>query len=172
MLNQIILIGRLGDDPESHTSGGKHRVRLSIATDRKWTAEDGTKKEDTQWHRVTVWGKQADACANYLGKGRLVNVIGRMQYSKYVKEGVTHYSSEVIADSVKFLDRPPEKDNSRPARDEKPYGRDERPDDQPWPQDDGPDRGPDRDPPPRRDERSEGRRDDRGDRRDRDRDRR
>ena len=71
-LNKVFLIGRLGRDPEMrYTASGQAVATLSVATDESYKAQDGQKVEKTEWHRVIVWGKQAEFCANYLSKGRL-----------------------------------------------------------------------------------------------------
>ena len=72
-LNKAILIGRLGRDPEMrYTPSGQPVANFSIATDETYTGKDGQKVEKTEWHRIVVWGKQAEFCGNYLAKGRLV----------------------------------------------------------------------------------------------------
>jgi hypothetical protein len=80
MINKVILIGNLGADPElRYTTGGSAVADLRLATSRKWTAKDGAAKEETEWHRVVVWGKQAETCKEYLSKGRQIYVEGRFR---------------------------------------------------------------------------------------------
>lgn len=104
MLNKYMIIGNLGQDPE-HTKldSGTSVCRLSVATNRKWKNKDGELQEETTWHRVTVWGNQADACAEYLKKGRQVYVEGRFQSREYEKEGEKRWSAECVAERVVFL---------------------------------------------------------------------
>lgn len=103
MLNKAMIIGHLGADPElKYTGGGTAVCRLSVATSRKFKKHDEL-VEETEWHRVTVWGKQAEACSRYLAKGRQVYVEGRLRTSKYEQDGVTKYSTEIVAENVKFL---------------------------------------------------------------------
>jgi len=104
-VNKVILIGNLGRDPElRHTQKGTPVCRLNIATTRTWFNKDTqTKQEETEWHRVSVWGKQAEMCDKYLSKGRSCYIEGRLQTSKYEQDGVTKYSTEIIADAVQFL---------------------------------------------------------------------
>jgi len=84
--------------------GGGSVCSLSLATTRAWKDKDtGEKREETEWHRVTVFGKQGEACAKFLAKGRQVYVEGRLRTSSYEKEGQKHYSTEVVADDVQFL---------------------------------------------------------------------
>jgi len=104
-VNKVILIGHLGADPEMrYTSAGKPRCKLSVATNRRWTDGEGQKKEETAWHRVTVFGRQAENCQAYLHKGQQAYIEGRLQRSSYLdKEGVKRYSTDIIAVRVVFL---------------------------------------------------------------------
>jgi len=103
-LNEVMLIGNLGDTPElKKTDKGLEYTKLSIAT--REVGKD--KKEMTEWHKVTVWGKHAANCALYLKKGSLAFVEGKLKTSKYEKNGVTHYSTEIIASDVQFLSTNP-----------------------------------------------------------------
>ncbi|MCJ7736196.1 MAG: single-stranded DNA-binding protein [Anaerolineae bacterium] len=79
MYQKIIIVGNLGGDPEMrYTSSGQAVTNLSVATSRRWTGQDGQSHDETVWWRVSVWGKQAEACKNYLAKGRQVLVEGRI----------------------------------------------------------------------------------------------
>lgn len=99
MLNKIQIIGRLGHDPESVLlPDDTLTVKLRIATNRNVKDE-----VETTWHRVVVWGKLAATCANYLKKGHLAYVEGRMNYREYDKDGETRVSPEIIAETIKFL---------------------------------------------------------------------
>lgn len=105
--NKIVIVGRLGQDPDSKfTPGGKQTTKMSVATDRKFTNAAGEKVEQTDWHNVVTWGKLAEVCNNYLAKGRLVLVEGRQTNRKYEDQsGATKYYSEIVADTVLFLDK-------------------------------------------------------------------
>ena len=107
MYLKIILIGRLGRDPElRYTQSGQPVTNLSVATSRRWTdRESGEPREETTWFRVTVWGKQAETCNEYLSKGSQVLVEGdRIQPSPYLnKEGEPAASLEMTAWTVRFL---------------------------------------------------------------------
>ena len=105
MINKVILIGNLGADPElRYTSGGSAVADLRVATSRRWTAKDGTAKEETEWHRVVVWGKQAESCKEYLSKGRQIFIEGRLQTRQWEdRDGNKRYTTEVVAETVKFL---------------------------------------------------------------------
>jgi single-strand DNA-binding protein len=104
-VNKVILIGNLGRDPEMrYTQGGTAVATLNIATTRVYTNKSNDRVEETEWHRVTVWSKQAESCNQYLSKGRQVYIEGRLQTRSYDdKDGVKKYSTEVVADQVLFL---------------------------------------------------------------------
>jgi single-strand DNA-binding protein len=105
-VNKVILIGNLGRDPELRvTQGGQPMCKLSVATTRKYTRRNTNEQvEETEWHRVVVWGKTAEHCNNYLSKGRQVYVEGRLQTRSYEdKDGVKKWSTEIVADTVQFL---------------------------------------------------------------------
>jgi len=104
-VNKVILVGNLGADPKAEsTKAGTSVTRLSMATSRSFTNKANERVEETEWHRVSVWGKSADACAKYLSKGSKVYVEGRLQTSSYEQDGVKKWSTEIIANDVQFLD--------------------------------------------------------------------
>lgn len=107
MVNKVILIGNLGKDPEvRYTTGGQAVANLRIATSRSWTdKQSGQKKEETEWHDVEVWGKQAEQCGEYLAKGRQVYVEGRLKTDSWddKQTGQKRSRVKVVADSVRFL---------------------------------------------------------------------
>ena len=107
MVNKVILIGNLGKDPEvRYTQGGQAVANLRIATSRSWTdKQSGQRKEETEWHDVEVWGKQAEQCGEYLAKGRQVYVEGRLKTDKWQDKqtGQERSRVKVVADSVRFL---------------------------------------------------------------------
>jgi len=104
-VNKVIVVGNLGADPElKHTQGGTAVCKLSVATTRTWTNQQtNEKQQETEWHRITVWGKSAENCEKYLAKGRQVYVEGRLRTSSYEKDGVKHWSTEIVAEQVQFL---------------------------------------------------------------------
>jgi single-strand DNA-binding protein len=104
-VNKVILLGNLGRDPElRHTGSGKAVATLNLATTDSWTDQSGERQERTEWHRVVVWGRPAESCAQYLKKGRQVFIEGRIQTRKWQdQEGKDRYSTEVVADRVQFL---------------------------------------------------------------------
>jgi single-strand DNA-binding protein len=105
MVNKVILVGNLGQDPETrHTNGGNSVTTLRLATTEKFKDRDGAMQERTEWHTVIVWGKQGEACGKHLTKGRQVYVEGRLTTRKWQdKEGKDRYTTEVIGDNVRFL---------------------------------------------------------------------
>ncbi|PRQ02372.1 Single-stranded DNA-binding protein [Enhygromyxa salina] len=105
-VNKVILIGNLGRDPElRYTQSGSPVANLSVATTRKWRNKQTNELvEETEWHRISVFGQQAEHCNNYLSKGRQVYVEGRLRTRSYDdKDGIKRYSTEVVADTVQFL---------------------------------------------------------------------
>ena len=102
---QIVLVGNLGTDPEmKYTASGVAVAKMPVATNRRWSDGEGETKEETTWFRVVVFGKQAEACHQYLEKGRQVLVEGRISTSQYEdKDGITRYGWEVVASTVRFL---------------------------------------------------------------------
>jgi single-strand DNA-binding protein len=106
MLNKAMLIGRLGKDPElSYTQSGTARCRFSLATSEKYRDNNGEMKEDTEWHNVIVWGKQAENCEKYLQKGRLVHIEGKITTRSWEDQqsGQKKYITEIKAHRVTFL---------------------------------------------------------------------
>ena len=103
-VNKVILIGNLGADPElKYTPSSRALCNLRIATTDVFKDKGGQRQERTEWHRVTVWGDQAENCSKYLSKGRSVYVEGRLQTRSYDKEGQKHYATDVVAERVVFL---------------------------------------------------------------------
>ena len=107
MLNKVMIIGRLGRDPElRYTQSGSPVASLNIATDESYTDREGNKVDRTEWHRVSVFQRQAETCANYLAKGSLVFVEGSLQTRKWQdQQGQDRYTTEIKAQRVQFLDR-------------------------------------------------------------------
>lgn len=104
-VNKVILIGRLGQNPEIRfTPSGAAVANFSVATNETWLDKAGQKQERTEWHRVVVWGKLAELCGQYLSKGRQAYVEGRMQTRQWQdKDGQTKYTTEVQAQTIQFL---------------------------------------------------------------------
>lgn len=107
-VNKVILIGNLGADPEKRYLGSGQAVcNLRMATSERWTDKQGNKQERTEWHRVVVYGPQAENCEKYLAKGRQVYVEGSIRTRQWEdQQGNTKYTTEVIAQRVQFLGGP------------------------------------------------------------------
>lgn len=131
-VNKVILIGNLGRDPEvRYMPSGDAVANLNLATTEKWKDKSGEMQEQTEWHRVAFFGRQAEICGEYLRKGSAVYVEGRLQTRKYTdKEGVERYTTEIRGDRMQMLggraggggdampremDPPPQGSSARPA---------------------------------------------------------
>jgi single-strand DNA-binding protein len=103
----MIAIGNLGSEPEMHfTPGGRPVTSFNIATNWRFTTAEGERKEETEWFAVVTWGKLAELCNQYLTKGRLVYVEGRLRSHTWDgQDGQKHHRNEIVADKVSFLDR-------------------------------------------------------------------
>lgn len=104
-VNKVILVGNLGADPElKYTSSNRPVCNLSVATNETYKDKSGQKQEKVEWHRVTVWGDQAENCSKFLAKGRSVYLEGRLQTRSWDdKDGQKRYATEIVADRVVFL---------------------------------------------------------------------
>ena len=103
-MNRVTLIGNLGQDPEfRYTLSGTALAKFSLATSRKFTDRDGQKQEKTEWHRIVVWRKLAEVCGQYLTKGEKVMIEGRIEYGSYERDGVKHYTTDIIAENMEML---------------------------------------------------------------------
>lgn len=106
MINKVILVGRLGKDPEvRYTPDGTMVTNFNLATDENYKDKSGEKVQKTEWHRIVTFGKLAEICGNYLVKGKLVFIEGKIQTRSWDdKEGVKRYSTEIVANDMKMLD--------------------------------------------------------------------
>jgi single-strand DNA-binding protein len=113
-INKVILVGRLGRDPEvRYFQDGTAVCNFSIATSDEWTDKNtGEKREKTEWHRITGFRKLAEMCGRYLSKGRQVYVEGKLQTRSWEQDGQTRYVTEIIADKVEFLGGRDNSDNN------------------------------------------------------------
>ena len=100
-LNRVMLLGNLGADPELiATAGGQAVLKLRLATTESYVDKNQVRQERTEWHRVTIFGKRAEALAKFLQKGAKVFIEGRLQTSSYEKNGEKRYSTDIIATNV------------------------------------------------------------------------
>jgi single-strand DNA-binding protein len=106
-VNKVIIIGRLGQDPEvKYLADGTAVCRMSVATSEKWTdKQTGEKKETTEWHRVNLWRRLAEIAGEYLRKGSQCYVEGKLQTRSWEKDGEKRYSTEIVANSIQLLDK-------------------------------------------------------------------
>jgi len=104
-VNKAILIGRLGKDPDlRYTPGGKAVASFSLATTERWSNPEGQKQENTTWHNIVAWGKQAETMKEYLVKGKEVYIEGRISNRSYDdKDGNKRYISEVVVQNFSFI---------------------------------------------------------------------
>jgi single-strand DNA-binding protein len=105
-VNKVLLIGRLGQDPElKYTPSGSAVTNFSIATTESWNDKSGQKQERTEWHRIVVWGKLAELCNQYLAKGRQAFIEGALQTRSWDDQasGQKRYTTEINARNVQFL---------------------------------------------------------------------
>jgi single-strand DNA-binding protein len=105
-MNKMMVIGNLGGDPEMrYTPSGQAVTNFNVATNYKYTTADGESREETEWFRVSAWGRLAETCNQYLAKGRKVYVEGRLKSRTYeTRDGQTRFSNEINATDVKFID--------------------------------------------------------------------
>ena len=106
-VNKVILIGNLGRDPElRYTASGQGVANFTLATNERWRDKDGNNQERTEWHRIVVWGKTAENCAQYLQKGRSAYVEGRLQTREWEdRDGNKRRTTEVTAQQLLMLGR-------------------------------------------------------------------
>lgn len=102
-VNQVTLLGNVGNAPEFKTAGNTSIATVSLATSYKRKDKDGNAIEKTEWHRVTFFGKVAEIVRDYVRKGAKIFVQGRIEYGSYEKEGVKHYTTDIIADQLSLL---------------------------------------------------------------------
>jgi single-strand DNA-binding protein len=104
-VNKVILVGRLGRDPETrYTSGGQAVANFSVATDESYKDKNGERQKRTEWHKIVVWGKQAEIAQQYLKKGSLIFIEGRIQSREWQdKEGQKRTSFEIVASNFRML---------------------------------------------------------------------
>jgi single-strand DNA-binding protein len=106
MVNKVILIGNLGRDPEVRsTPSGQPVANFTLATSRRWRDKNGQKQEQTEWHQVVVWGKQAEIAGQYLTKGKQIYLEGRLQTRSWddKNSGEKRYRTEVICENFQML---------------------------------------------------------------------
>jgi single-strand DNA-binding protein len=134
-VNKVILVGNLGRDPEMrYLPSGAAVANFSIATSEMWQdKESGEKKEKTEWHRIVAFGRLGEICGEYLSKGKQVYIEGRLQTRSWEKDGVTRYTTEIVASAMQMLGaRDAVADSPRPPSNE--YGQQPQQPSQPFPE--------------------------------------
>lgn len=112
-INKVIIVGRLGKDPEVKTLSMGTVANFPVATSESWIDKNGQKQEKTEWHRVTVWGKLAEICGKHLAKGKQVYVEGKLQTRQWEdQQGQKRYTTEIVALTVQFLGSSSERSNN------------------------------------------------------------
>ncbi len=105
-LNRVQLIGRLGKDPEGQfTPNGKQVTHFSLAVSNRWKSKEGETKEYTEWVNIEAWGRLGEVCQEYLKKGSLIYLEGRLKTDKYEDDGESRFYTKVVALTVQFLDK-------------------------------------------------------------------
>ena len=102
-MNKVFLMGRLGNNPEVKTANGQQLAKFSLATTETYKDKLGEKKEQTEWHNITVWGKLAEVAGKYLTKGSQVLVEGKICNKNYEKDGEKKYYTEILASSFQMI---------------------------------------------------------------------
>ncbi len=127
-LNKVMIIGRLGRDPEMrYTPSGRPVVTFSVATSRSWNTSDGERRTETEWFNVVAWSNLAEICNQHLSKGQQVYVEGRLQTRQWEdSKGNRHSSTEVVANEMIKLDdrrtiNTPDEDDNQEDKDELPF---------------------------------------------------
>jgi single-strand DNA-binding protein len=123
-LNRVQLIGRLGKDSESrYTPTGKKVTHFSIAVSNRWKNNDGEMKEYTEWVNIEAWGRLGEVCQDYLKKGSLIYLEGRLKTDRFEDNGESRFFTKVVASVVEFLDKKPsESDEPMPLEEENEEG--------------------------------------------------
>jgi len=107
-LNRVQLIGRLGKDPDGrYTPNGNQVTHFSLAVSNRWRSKEGETKEYTEWVNIEAWGRLGEVCQEYLKKGSLIYLEGRLKTDKYEEEGESKFYTKVVALAVQFLDKKP-----------------------------------------------------------------
>lgn len=103
-INNVTLVGRVGQDIELRQfDSGDYYANMSLATSRKWKDKSGEQREETQWHRCTLFGKTAEIAAKYVHKGHMVGITGELRYRKYEKDGIEQTTTEIRVNDLMLI---------------------------------------------------------------------
>lgn len=115
-VNKVILVGRLGKDPEvRHLEGGVAVASFSIATSETYTNKEGARVEQTEWHNIVLWRGLAEVAGKFLSKGKMVYIEGKLRTRSYEKNGEKRYATEIVGDTMTMLDRKEETASGMPT---------------------------------------------------------
>lgn len=122
-LNKVIVMGNVGNDPEiRQTSSGQSVCNFNVATNESYEDKSGQRKDRTEWHKIVVWSKLAEICAEHLKKGNQVLVEGKLQTNSWEKDGKKNYSTNIVASNVVFMSKNEKKIQSKdPFADDLPF---------------------------------------------------
>lgn len=121
MINKVILLGNLGADPEVRfMPNGDQITNLRLATTRRWKDKNGERKEESEWHRVVLFGGAAKVASEYTKKGSRIYIEGRIRTQQWEKDGEKRYTTEIVGENITLLDRKQDGDQSSPSSDNKP----------------------------------------------------
>ena len=105
-VNRVIIIGNVGQDPETrYLPSGEAVTNLSVATSESWKAKDGTKQDRTEWHKVVAFGRLAEIISEYAKRGSKLYISGSLRTRQWEKDGQKHYTTEIVAKEMQLLDR-------------------------------------------------------------------
>jgi single-strand DNA-binding protein len=118
-LNRVQLIGRLGKDPEARTTpSGKKVATFSLAVTHRWKAKDGEVRDHTEWVNVEAWNRLGEVCQDYLHKGSLIYIEGRLKTDRYEDKGEVKYFTKIVAQMMQMLDHKPEEEPAAAVEEE------------------------------------------------------
>jgi single-strand DNA-binding protein len=116
-LNRVQIIGNLGKDPETRfTPNGAKVCKFSVAVTERWRGGEGENRERTEWFNIEAWGKLAEICQEYLHKGQLVYLEGRLQTDQYEKNGEKRYFTKIVASGMQMLGRRSDEEDALPPQ--------------------------------------------------------
>ena len=117
-VNKVIVMGHLGRDPETrYTQSGDAVTNMSVATSEQWKDKQGEKQERTEWHRIVLFGRQAEVAGEYLKKGSMCYVEGKLATRKYTdKDGIERYSTEIVVDRLQLMGDGRKREEEAPAK--------------------------------------------------------
>jgi len=120
-MNRVTLMGNVGNDPEYKQIGDKEVVKFTLATSESYKNAAGERVTNTTWHNITCWGGLAKFASQYVFKGSKYLIEGKIDNGKYEKDGVTHYTTQIVASGIEFCESRKDGNQSQPAKEPDPY---------------------------------------------------